>query len=254
VADEKTNHDDRPRCGQPRSQNKGPCVSTILAKNGRCRAHGGNTGAPKGNKNALTTGRYETLFASALDDDEIELMGLSVQKSEIAHLEEEIALATVRELRMLKRIAALKTAPGGMTLVEENTETIAPDESAEEGDRPFSDKWASENDIDDPETERAAKAENPGSDLLKVKQKRLGTLGQIHAIESDLTAVQALKSKQLKHLAELKNPKLGPGNEAPRGEAAACGLDDTKRAEGIAALLDAVRARTARQLPGADPV
>lgn len=69
----------------------------------------GNRGgaAPKGNKNAVTTGEFETLFFDCLDPEEYRL-AQSVPKDKEQLLLQEIQLLTVRERRMLKRIENLK--------------------------------------------------------------------------------------------------------------------------------------------------
>ncbi len=56
------------------------------------------------NKNAITTGEFETLFFDTLDEDELILVNnIQVEKRKL--LEQEIQLLTVRERRMLKRIS-----------------------------------------------------------------------------------------------------------------------------------------------------
>lgn len=71
----------------------------------------GNKGgaAPKGNKNAVTTGEFETLLFDCLDPEERQLMKLVPTDKETLLLQE-IQLLTVRERRMLKRIENLKQA------------------------------------------------------------------------------------------------------------------------------------------------
>lgn len=76
--------------------------------NGRCRMHGGkSTGAPpekmRGNKNAVKTGEYETIWLDALDDEE-RVLFYSVQTDVLKQLDQEIRLLELRERRMLKRI------------------------------------------------------------------------------------------------------------------------------------------------------
>lgn len=61
----------------------------------------------RGNKNALKTGEYETIFYDTLDEEEREIYKGLIP--EVANqLDEEIRLITIRERRMLKRIQALK--------------------------------------------------------------------------------------------------------------------------------------------------
>lgn len=59
------------------------------------------------NKNAVTTGEFESIFFDTLEDDEIKLVdSIEIEKRNL--LIHEIQLLTVRERRMLKRIADLK--------------------------------------------------------------------------------------------------------------------------------------------------
>ena len=66
-------------------------------------------GAPENNKNAVTTGEFETLFFDCLDSDERRLAEAVPQDKEQLLLQE-IQLLTVRERRMLKRIENLRQA------------------------------------------------------------------------------------------------------------------------------------------------
>lgn len=59
------------------------------------------------NKNAISTGEFESIFFDTLEDDEIKLVdSIEIEKRNL--LIHEIQLLTVRERRMLKRIAVLK--------------------------------------------------------------------------------------------------------------------------------------------------
>lgn len=84
-----------------------PCRNRPM-KNGRCRMHGGkSTGPPQGNKNAVTTGEYETIWMDALDEQE-RVLFYAVDTDVLKQLDEEIRLITIRERRMLQRIQSLK--------------------------------------------------------------------------------------------------------------------------------------------------
>lgn len=75
---------------------------------GNKNAVGNNGGAPKQNKNAVTTGEFETLLFDCLDDEERRLVqAVPTDKEKL--LLQEIQLLTVRERRMLKRIEDLRT-------------------------------------------------------------------------------------------------------------------------------------------------
>lgn len=76
---------------------------------GNKNAVGNNGGAPKQNKNAVTTGEFETLLFDCLDPEERRLVqAVPADKEKL--LLQEIQLLTVRERRMLKRIENLKQA------------------------------------------------------------------------------------------------------------------------------------------------
>lgn len=130
--------------------------------------HGGT--GPPGNKNAVTTGEFETLLFDCLDPEEKQLAA-AVQLDKEQLLLQEIQLLTVRERRMLKRIEAIRESVdylddgqsvGDMTLVSLKT------------------------------------------GIEKDKETHLkeyhGKLGQIQAIEDALTRVQAQKQRAIESL------------------------------------------------------
>lgn len=130
--------------------------------------HGGT--GPPGNKNAVTTGEFETLLFDCLDPEEKQLAA-AVQLDKEQLLLQEIQLLTVRERRMLKRIETIKESVdylgdgrsvGDMTLVSLKT------------------------------------------GVEKDKETHLkeyhGKLGQIQAIEDALTRVQAQKQRAIESL------------------------------------------------------
>ncbi len=105
-------------------------VATRGAPAGNQNAVGNKGGAaPKGNKNAVTTGEFETLLFDCLEPEEKRLAeAVPADKEQL--LLQEIRLLTVREHRMLRRIEDLKQAevkpieedgvrrPSGMTTVK----------------------------------------------------------------------------------------------------------------------------------------
>lgn len=125
-------------------------------------------GAPKQNKNAVTTGEFETLFFDCLDSEEKELIEqIILDKNQL--LLQEIQLLTVRERRMLKRIEALKKTDD-----EQN--------GKEQGMTAVKYKTGTEKDKD--------------TDLFEYA----GILGQIQNIENALTRVQASKQRAIDSL------------------------------------------------------
>lgn len=124
--------------------------------------HGG--AAPEGNKNAVTTGEFETLLFDCLEPEEWRL-AQAVPEDKETLLMQEIQLLTVRERRMLKRIDLLRQSP-------DDSEEISGDET---GMTVVSHKMGIEKDKD--------------TDLREYQ----GKLGQIQHIEEALTRVQARK-------------------------------------------------------------
>lgn len=85
---------------------------------GNKNAVGNNGGAPIGSKNALKTGRYESILMNTLTDEERELVP-NIQLDKIIVLHEELMLLTIRERRMMARIAELiKKSPTGMGITK----------------------------------------------------------------------------------------------------------------------------------------
>ena len=66
----------------------------------------GGPGGPPGNKKAVVTGEFETIWLDALEEDERELVG-KVETNPITQADEEITLLSIRERRMLQRIQKL---------------------------------------------------------------------------------------------------------------------------------------------------
>ncbi|MGG3839664.1 phage terminase small subunit [Paenibacillus thiaminolyticus] len=66
----------------------------------------GGPGGPFGNKKAVTTGEYETIWMDALEEDEQALVD-QVDTDPVQQADEAIKLLTIRERRMLKRIGRL---------------------------------------------------------------------------------------------------------------------------------------------------
>lgn len=69
-----------------------------------CRVHGADSpGAPKGNKNAMKSGAYETIVRETLFEDE-QAFAESVSLDPVATLKEQIRMLRVKELRLSRRI------------------------------------------------------------------------------------------------------------------------------------------------------
>lgn len=121
-------------------------------------------GAPERNKNAVTTGEFETLLFDCLDPEEQRLTQ-TVPEDKQKLLMQEIQLLTVRERRMLKRIDLLRKSldDSGVASGDETGMTAVGHRKGIEKDKE--------------------------TDLLEYR----GKLGQIQNIEDALTRVQARK-------------------------------------------------------------
>jgi len=87
---------------------RGTKCKGIPMKNGRCRMHGGKT--PKkdgGSGRPPTTGEYETIYFDSLDKEEKEFVKV-INTNTLEQIEMAVKLLTVRERRMMQRIANLR--------------------------------------------------------------------------------------------------------------------------------------------------
>lgn len=95
------------RIGAPKG-NKNAVGNKGGAPKGNQNAKGnrGGNGGPYGNKKAVTTGEYETIWFDTLEEDEQELLA-EIDTDPIAQADEAITLLSIRERRMLQRIKRL---------------------------------------------------------------------------------------------------------------------------------------------------
>ena len=133
----------------------------------------GNSGgaAPEQNKNAVTTGEFETLLFDCLDPEERQL-AKAVPEDKTQLLLQEIQLLTIRERRMLKRIELLR----------ESADEIG---TAVYGDRGMT-----------VVSRKIGIEKGKKTDLLEYQ----GKLGQIQSVEDALTRVQARKQRAIEAL------------------------------------------------------
>lgn len=90
---------------------KGNVTNKGGAPSGNKNAKGNKGGfPPKGNKNAIKTGEYETIFADMLSDEEKNIYS-NMNDDPFFILDEEIRILKIRQYRMLKRI---KDAEAGL--------------------------------------------------------------------------------------------------------------------------------------------
>ena len=84
--------------------------------NQNAKGNRGGKGGPAGNKKAVTTGEYETIWLDALDEDERELVE-RIDTDPVAQAEDALVKLELREYRMLMRIKKLND---GLTEKERN--------------------------------------------------------------------------------------------------------------------------------------
>ncbi|UQF20203.1 phage terminase small subunit [Enterococcus faecalis] len=144
----------------------------------------GNKGGspPKGNKNAIKTGEYETIFADMLSDEEKNIYS-NMNDDPFFILDEEIRILKIRQYRMLKRI---KDAEAGLN-----------DEEVERLQQLRKIKTPVEKDGRKLEIKREVMQD------VQVTRKTFRKLDDILAIEDALTRVSNQLTKSIKQLNEL---------------------------------------------------
>ena len=125
--------------------------------------HGG--AAPEGNKNAVTTGEFETLLFDCLDPEEKQLAA-AVPNDKEQLLFQEIQLLTVRERRMLKRIENLRQADFTTVKKKKGTEK---------------DKWT---DLDE-EHATLGQIQNIEDALTRVQARKQAAIDSLHRFGVD---------------------------------------------------------------------
>lgn len=89
--------------------------SKVMKNNKNAKGNKGG-GAPSNNKNAVTTGEYETLFSSFFSEEENTIYTYNNFDNTEKELLHEIKLLTIRESRMLSRIQQLQKG-SDMTII-----------------------------------------------------------------------------------------------------------------------------------------
>ncbi|QCJ57222.1 phage terminase small subunit [Enterococcus mundtii] len=152
--------------------------------NQNAKGNKGNSRAspPSGNKNALKTGEYETIFFDTLSDDEKDIYS-SLDDDPSFVLSEEIRLLKIRQLRMMKRI---KKAEEGLN--EEEVERLQQLRKI---------KTPIEKDGKKLEIKREAMQD------IQVSRKVYRKIDDILSIEDSLTRISNQLTKSIKQLNEL---------------------------------------------------
>ena len=125
--------------------------------------HGGT--GPPGNKNAVTTGEFETLLFDCLEPEEKQLAA-AVPNDKEQLLFQEIQLLTVRERRMLKRIENLRQADFTTVKKKKGTEK---------------DKWT---DLDE-EHATLSQIQNIEDALTRVQARKQAAIDSLHRFGVD---------------------------------------------------------------------
>lgn len=174
-------------------------------------------GAPEQNKNAVTTGEFETLLFDCLEPEEKELAA-AVPNDKEQLLLQEIQLLTVRERRMLRRIENLRKA-------EEQSDAAGKYEIA----------------VPPGMTVTGYKADIEKGKITDLGEYK-GVLGQIQNIEEALTRVQARKQAAIDSLHRYGVDDARLELESMRTELAMMKLDHTEESvedDGFMAALNA---------------
>lgn len=156
---------ERKYCGA-KTRSGEPCKLPPMKGKKRCRLHGGkSTGPPKGSKNHLITGEFETIIRDTLTDDE-KVLWDHAPDDHVERLKEQARILSVRIVRMMRRIRKL---------MEQEDEMIV--ESKEYG---FTEKFGN-------------------TDLTKKEHKD----NRIIKLEEALTRVQAQYTRVMNSLEEI---------------------------------------------------
>ncbi len=150
------------------------------APKGNKNAKGNAGGAPTGNKNSYKHGAYESIYWDTLDEEELKMIE-AMQFEEERQLQEQIALFTVRERRLMKSIAEYKDKKGGLAL-----ESVIQRKLEIEG-----------NIIQDDSQKQT-----------ETTTRTISTFEVIQKLEAELTRVQSKKTRCIEALNKLRNERL----------------------------------------------
>lgn len=173
------------------------------APKGNKNALGNKGGGPVGNKKAVKTGEYETIWFDCITEDE-RLLCAQINTDHKAQIEEEITLLTLRERRMLERIQKIVA---GMN--EKERKVLQELQVVKEA------VW-----IKDPFTDENKSVILPTPKLVvtSVEEREYRKIDDILRIEEALTRIQDKKAKLLAlcHTIDAAAGKGGEGNGAAK--------------------------------------
>lgn len=162
---------------------------------GNKNAVGNNGGPPKKNKNAVTTGEFETIWLDCLTDDE-QAMYEKIDTDELIQTEEAIRLLTLRERRMLKRIQDLMSG-----LSEKARSVFMVSKDKKEIIQVYDEKTSKMREIS---------VNKPVMAIESISETECRKIDDILKLEEALTRIQDKKTKQLqlKHDLGIDKQKL----------------------------------------------
>lgn len=139
---------------------------------------------PSGNKNALKTGEYETIFADYLTEEEKDLYS-NLNDDPFFVMSEEVRLLKIRQRRMMKRIADVQAG-----LTEKETEQLL----ELRGRKTL---------VESKKSGQKIQVEVPDLVLTEMKEHSFRRIDDVLSIEDALTRVSAQLTKAIKQLNEL---------------------------------------------------
>lgn len=154
--------------------------------NENAKGNRGNSRAspPKGNKNALKTGEFETIYFDLLSDDEKAIYSADFSLAD--RLNQDIQELTMRKYRMMKRV---NEAEKGLNLVEsEKLYELR-------GRKQY---------VDSDKGGKKISIEVPQVTMTEMKEKEIRKIEDILRIEDALTRISNQLSRSIKQLAELE--------------------------------------------------
>lgn len=150
-------------------------------------------GAPRGNKNNFKHGLYEELYWNNLDDEEQQMLDDMKLDEEEDLLIEQIKLLTVRERRLLRRIEEQRSTKGGLAL-----ESVISRKLEIKGNIVY----------DNQQTQ------------TETTTRTISTFEVIQKLETELTRVQARKTRCIEALSKMRLERRKMDEES-RGSAVA---------------------------------
>ena len=159
-------------------------------------AKGNRGGAPTGSQNNLKHGVYAQVFWDVLDDEEHELIG-DMPNDEERHLLDELALLTVRERRLMKKIAELSGDSHGLILSSINRYE----------DRREFDNEADRNLYNELQREKVESGNKLPGRTVKLSTTTINGGELLLRAHSELSRVQSQKLRCISALIELRKAK-----------------------------------------------